>query len=159
MGCDPQRLAAATNRRALIYSRAGHGFSDVPDTPRTPRFMHDEALDVLPRLLAEHKIDRPVLVRYVEFLGRIASGDLGTSTRFKVPVKDIIWSRLANTAFLAKAALLALALANVGLQHANRHFALAVAGGEVRMTVRVVALASMLLWLAVLVAGRWIAFV
>jgi peptide/nickel transport system permease protein len=46
-------------------------------------------------------LDRPVLVRYVEFLGRIASGDLGTSTRFKVPVKDIIWSRLANTAFLA----------------------------------------------------------
>ena len=27
----PARLAAATGRRALIYSRAGHGFSDVPD--------------------------------------------------------------------------------------------------------------------------------
>jgi hypothetical protein len=66
---------------------------------------------------------------------------------------------VANAAFLAKAALLALALANVGLQHANRHFALAVAGGEVRATVRVVALCSMLLWVAVLVAGRWIAFV
>ena len=46
-------------------------------------------------------LDRPVLVRYVEFLGKIASGDLGNSTRFKVPVKDIIWTRLANTAFLA----------------------------------------------------------
>jgi hypothetical protein len=66
---------------------------------------------------------------------------------------------LANPAFLAKAALLALALANIGLQHANRHFALAVAGGEVRPTVRVGAFGSMLLWLAVLVAGRWIAFV
>ena len=31
----PGRLAEATGRRALIYSRAGHGQSDVPDVPRT----------------------------------------------------------------------------------------------------------------------------
>src|SRR3954462_823104 len=59
---SPERLAAATGRRALLYSRAGHGFSDVPDAPRAPRFMHDEALDVLPDLLAEHAIASPVLV-------------------------------------------------------------------------------------------------
>jgi pimeloyl-ACP methyl ester carboxylesterase len=58
----PARLAAATGRRALLYSRAGHGFSDVPDAPRTPRFMHDEALDVLPALLSRHGISAPVLV-------------------------------------------------------------------------------------------------
>jgi pimeloyl-ACP methyl ester carboxylesterase len=58
----PDRLAAATGRRALIYSRAGHGNSAVPDQPRTPRFMHEEALDVLPAVLAEHGIERPVLV-------------------------------------------------------------------------------------------------
>jgi pimeloyl-ACP methyl ester carboxylesterase len=58
----PERLAAETGRRALVYSRAGHGGSDVPDEPRTPRFMHDEALDVLPRLLAEHGIEEPILV-------------------------------------------------------------------------------------------------
>jgi pimeloyl-ACP methyl ester carboxylesterase len=58
----PDRLAAATGRRALVYSRAGHGDSDVPDAPRTPRFMHEEALDVLPGLLAAHGIERPVLV-------------------------------------------------------------------------------------------------
>src|SRR3954464_4823488 len=58
----PRRLAEATGRRALLYSRAGHGFSDVPDAPRTPRFMHDEALQVLPALLAEHAIERPYLV-------------------------------------------------------------------------------------------------
>jgi hypothetical protein len=66
---------------------------------------------------------------------------------------------LANSAFLAKAALLALALANVALQHGSRGFALAVAGGEVQPRVRLVALGSMLLWVAVLVAGRWIGFV
>ena len=52
-------------------------------------------------LTVQMGLDRPVLVRYVEFLGKIASGDLGNSTRFKVPVKDIIWTRLANTALLA----------------------------------------------------------
>ncbi len=58
----PARLAAASGRRALLYSRAGHGFSDVPDTDRTPRFMHEEALDVLPALLRAAGIERPVLV-------------------------------------------------------------------------------------------------
>jgi len=58
----PERLARATGRRALVYSRAGHGNSPVPDTPRTPRFMHDEALEVLPELLATHGIEKPVLV-------------------------------------------------------------------------------------------------
>jgi pimeloyl-ACP methyl ester carboxylesterase len=58
----PDRLAAATGRRALVYSRAGHGDSYVPDAPRTPRFMHEEALDVLPGLLEAHGIERPVLV-------------------------------------------------------------------------------------------------
>jgi pimeloyl-ACP methyl ester carboxylesterase len=58
----PDRLAAETGRRALLYSRAGHGFSDVPPAPRTPRFMHDEALDVLPAVLREAGIADPVLV-------------------------------------------------------------------------------------------------
>ncbi len=58
----PARLAEATGRRALLYSRAGHGRSDVPPVPRTPRFMHDEALDVLPELLRVAGIENPVLV-------------------------------------------------------------------------------------------------
>jgi pimeloyl-ACP methyl ester carboxylesterase len=58
----PAALAAATGRRALLYDRAGHGNSPLPDRPRTPRFMHEEALDVLPALLARHGIERPILV-------------------------------------------------------------------------------------------------
>lgn len=46
-------------------------------------------------------LDRPVVVRYVEYMGRLAHGDLGYSTRFKVPVSAIIFDRLANTAMLA----------------------------------------------------------
>jgi pimeloyl-ACP methyl ester carboxylesterase len=43
----PERLAAATNHRTLAFSRYGHGQSDPPPNPRTPAFMHQEALDVL----------------------------------------------------------------------------------------------------------------
>ena len=48
----PARLNAATGRRVLAFSRFGHGRSDPPAEPRTPAFFHDEALDVLPELLA-----------------------------------------------------------------------------------------------------------
>jgi hypothetical protein len=66
---------------------------------------------------------------------------------------------LGNVAFLAKMALLAMALANVVLQHRSRGFKLALAGGELQAAVRVVAFCSALLWLSVLVAGRWIGFI
>jgi peptide/nickel transport system permease protein len=52
-------------------------------------------------LTREMGLDRPVLARYAEFVGRLLSGDLGVSTRFKVPVKDIIFDRLGNTLLLA----------------------------------------------------------
>jgi hypothetical protein len=54
--------------------------------------------------------------------------------------------------------LLALALANVVVQHRSRHYRLALAGGEIRPSVRVAACCSAVLWLSVLVAGRWIGF-
>jgi len=67
---------------------------------------------------------------------------------------------LGNVAFLCKAALLALALGNVLLQHRNRHFRIALAGGAPpHPAVRVMAACSAILWLSVLVAGRWIGFI
>jgi pimeloyl-ACP methyl ester carboxylesterase len=58
----PAALAAATGARVVAFSRYGHGASDPPPRPRTPRFMHEEALEVLPRLLAATRIERPVLL-------------------------------------------------------------------------------------------------
>jgi peptide/nickel transport system permease protein len=46
-------------------------------------------------------LDRPLLVRYVEYMGKAATGDLGTSARYKAPVKDVIARHLKNTALLA----------------------------------------------------------
>ena len=43
----------------------------------------------------------PLYVQYGRWLAGFATGDLGTSTRFKAPVNDIMWDRLANTGVLA----------------------------------------------------------
>ncbi|TCK22648.1 alpha/beta fold hydrolase [Pseudonocardia endophytica] len=57
-----QRIAVASGRRAVAYSRLGHGFSDLPPGPRPTTFMTDEAKGVLPRLVDRLGLDRPVLV-------------------------------------------------------------------------------------------------
>jgi pimeloyl-ACP methyl ester carboxylesterase len=58
----PERIGTATGRRAVAYSRLGHGWSDAPLAPRTPRFMHEEAATVVPALRARLGLDRPVLI-------------------------------------------------------------------------------------------------
>lgn len=64
----------------------------------------------------------------------------------------------ANPAFLIKLALLAAAFANIGLQHANAGYRQALKDGPVTAGVRVSAALSAMLWLSVVVAGRWIGF-
>lgn len=59
----PAAAAQATGCAALVYARYGYGQSDVLAEARvTVRFMHDEALDSLPALLATLRIVNPVLV-------------------------------------------------------------------------------------------------
>lgn len=58
----PTRVAHATGHRGLVYSREGHGWSTPITRPRGPAFMHREALEVLPDLLASASIHTPILV-------------------------------------------------------------------------------------------------
>jgi pimeloyl-ACP methyl ester carboxylesterase len=58
----PARVAAATARPALVYSRLGYGRSSPLLAKRRPDYMHREALDVLPALLAQLGIARPILI-------------------------------------------------------------------------------------------------
>ncbi len=57
----PERLAAASGCRGLVYSRRGYGGSSAIDVQRPVRFMHDEALEVLPELLDHFEIEQPIL--------------------------------------------------------------------------------------------------
>jgi pimeloyl-ACP methyl ester carboxylesterase len=58
----PQALAEASGRRVLAFSRFGHGRSEPPPQPRTPAFFHEEALEVLPEVLAQLGAPEPILV-------------------------------------------------------------------------------------------------
>ncbi len=50
--------------------------------------------------LAQHGYTAPLATRYLAWLGKVVTGNFGDSTRFKVPVRAILWPRLANTALL-----------------------------------------------------------
>lgn len=58
----PQQVADASGCRALVWSRLGHGHSGPLAAARTPAYLHEEALQRLPRLLAALAIERPVLI-------------------------------------------------------------------------------------------------
>jgi pimeloyl-ACP methyl ester carboxylesterase len=57
----PQRLCERTSCTVVAYSRYGYGRSDVLREKREPGYMHHEAEVVLPALLVELGIERPVL--------------------------------------------------------------------------------------------------
>lgn len=58
----PYAVTARTQRPGVIYSRKGNGWSTTLGEPRRPRYMHEEALEVLPRVVADLSLGRPVLV-------------------------------------------------------------------------------------------------
>ena len=57
----PARLAERTRCSVVAYSRYGYGRSDVLREKREPDYMHHEAERVLPALLAQLGIVRPIL--------------------------------------------------------------------------------------------------
>lgn len=76
----PQRVAETTGCGALVYSRAGYGNSDPVQLPRPARFMHDEALITLPKVLEAMEIREAILVGHSDggsialiYAGAIAS--------------------------------------------------------------------------------------
>lgn len=61
----PQAVCAATGRAGVVYSRRGYGQSEPVPAGRNhlqPDYMHKEAWEVLPALLQELGIHKPVLI-------------------------------------------------------------------------------------------------
>jgi len=50
--------------------------------------------------LERHGYFEPIWFRYGAWLGNFVSGDFGDSVRFRVPVSEVLWPRLWNTAIL-----------------------------------------------------------
>jgi Alpha/beta hydrolase family len=58
----PDRMAFAAGCGALVYSRLGYGASEPVRGPRPVRFMHDEALDVLPAVIERFQLEEVILL-------------------------------------------------------------------------------------------------
>ena len=82
----PARLADATGRRVVVYSRAGYGASDRAELPRQVDYMHREALQVLPAVLDALQVQRPILIGHSDG-GSIALIHAGGSGR---PVAGLV---------------------------------------------------------------------
>ena len=54
----------------------------------------------------EHGFDRPIPVQFLDYLGALAHGDLGTSIKASIPVTELLMQRLPMTVELALYALL-----------------------------------------------------
>lgn len=100
------------------------------------------------------------LTALAPFLVRVAGTGLALATltgAWLFSVKPTEYA--ANPAFLAKMGLLAPGLFNVVMQHRSGGWPVVRQGGAPTRAVRIFAAISFALWLAVLVAGRWIGFV
>jgi pimeloyl-ACP methyl ester carboxylesterase len=56
------RLMAETERPGIVYSRPGHGWSGPIRKPRTPQFMHREALSTFFYFIRELEVSDLVLI-------------------------------------------------------------------------------------------------
>ena len=78
----------------------------LPGDPASIMLGTSASPDTLAALQRELGLDRPLPLRYVEWLGGVLQGDLGVSYTYGVPVAGLIGERLAVTLPLASMAIL-----------------------------------------------------
>lgn len=85
--------------RSVIYNAPEEG-SEItpPDSGTALSEMSPEQLEMARQMEPVRISPAP---RYARWLGKFVTGEFGESYRFKVPVADILWPRLGNTAILA----------------------------------------------------------
>lgn len=113
-------------------------------------------LDLL-LLRSSHGRDLPVLGPFLVRTAATGFAFAVTTGLWLFSLKPVEYAE--NPAFLFKVALLVLASCNIALQHRGKRFDTALRSGHPSVRVRALAAASAILWLSVLVAGRWIGFV
>lgn len=72
----------------------------LPGDPATHVLGRSATPENLATLRAQLNLDEPVAVQYWDWLSGVLTGDLGTSISARIPVTDLIGSRIVNTATL-----------------------------------------------------------
>jgi pimeloyl-ACP methyl ester carboxylesterase len=101
----PARLAERCSMDVLLYSRLGHGQSEGPPSARSRGFYQQQALEVLPAVLAEFAISRPVLLGHSEgaAIGLIYAATNPENVRALVLESPILHAEPAAAAGMAMA--------------------------------------------------------
>ena len=81
----------------ILFLLLETGLTGDPATRVLGNFASDEQKEMW---RDQQGYNQPVALRYVKWLGNFATGNLGTSIRYKGPVKEVLLPRLWNTAIL-----------------------------------------------------------
>jgi pimeloyl-ACP methyl ester carboxylesterase len=102
----PDRLASATGCGALVYSRRGYGASEPAPGPWPVRFMHDEALRVLPAVVEHFQVQDAILFGHSDgaSIALIYAGTQGTQVRALVLEAPHVFVELICTQSIRKIA-------------------------------------------------------
>jgi peptide/nickel transport system permease protein len=136
-----RRLLAVVPTVLVVATATFLALQVVPGDVATIMLGVDARPDELVRLRRELGLDRPLVVRYVEWLGRLARVDLGTSVSYREPVTRLLAQRLPVTVSVALAAMaVALGVAlPVGIVAARRAWSAldlaALAGSQVGLAI------------------------
>ena len=78
----------------------------LPGDPALIMAGEDRDPAVLEQIRRQYRLDQPIPVQYLHWIGGVLTGDLGESMRLKVPVLDLIAQKLPVTLQLATMAML-----------------------------------------------------
>jgi peptide/nickel transport system permease protein len=87
----------------------------VPGDPAAVVAGPDASPETIAAIRTELGLDRPLLTQYLDWIGGVLTGDLGTSLQFGRPVAELIGSRLGSTVELALLAGVFLVIFGIGL--------------------------------------------
>lgn len=98
----PLLLGIATITFFIVHLAPG----DPMDMYLEPRFRREMDPEVIEAIRKKFGLDQPVHVQFVKWVRNVATGDLGTSFRYRRPVADLMWERVPYTLQLTVLALL-----------------------------------------------------
>lgn len=137
---------------ALLSAAGGDALSALRENPQ----VSEETIEELRQV---YGLDRPLPIRFFNWLGAAATGDLGNSISFRVPVSGLIAGRLVSTFYLAVAAIffalfIAVSLSFISVRLRSRAFQNVIDGLVlVFISVPRILLSLLVLMLSALLAG------